>query len=268
MTRASLSFRVSQPSATNNGDDRAARAVYNVVQPLFHYFSSADADGWWYFQHVAPPGRDLEVWFHSTPAVIAELERRLLGQVAKHDRLVTLHLGRPDPPGGQEAQPPGLAERLATASSSFALELLGGGDLDAAAQLDVTALHLHFLTEALPAAERPAFLFFCWHHWTRRLAPQRRIELAEQAEKHAPDLLRRVPEPALPPEWEPAWQRYVGALKALLQSRPADDGTPLNYLLFRHAHLTHNRLGIPVATEAMAARALRIALVSGVAASA
>lgn len=259
MTRAWLSFRLLRPAGMNH-DDHTARAISDVVPALVRHLRSADADGRWQFRHTGERDCDLEISFHSTPAVIEELEHRLRLQSSKHDWPVSLvpALRRPGPRDG--AAESSLAAQLSAASSDFALELLADGGLAPDDHLNAAALNLRFLSGLLPAADRASFLFHGWQHWSRSLTPAQRIELGEQAAKEAEHIMRTTEQSVTQAHWLDPWQRYFRALESILDSQSSAAGTPINYLLFEHAHLTHNRLGVPAGVEAVAARALRTAL--------
>jgi hypothetical protein len=111
--------------------------------------------------------------------------------------------------------------------------------------------HLSRLIELVDESARAGLLFQCWEHWSRELEPRRRREVADLAVSRAPGIVRDACS---------AFGRSVdwdGYLSAVADAVAGQAGP---YLLFDHAHLTHQRLGIGVAAEAFAARVVRIGL--------
>ncbi|RKN07369.1 hypothetical protein [Streptomyces radicis] len=205
-----------------------------------------DGDG------AGPEGEpEFQVWVLSTPRVLVDVGRRLRS------------------PG--EAAAPALrggrtAVELATAHSDFALDALREGGLPPGGRLPAAVAHLRFLTGLLPTAERAAFLFACWLRDTGQLTPARRVDLGVRADRQAG--LLPGPEAGFPGDGRlrDSWEHYTKTVRGIVADRrPGPEGhgdgggVPLNYLLFEHARLAGNRLGIPRATEALAARALRAA---------
>ena len=261
MERDWLSFRLLRPAGFDH-DDHTARAVADVVPALVRHMRSADAEGRWHLGRTGgEPHGCLEVSFHSTPAVIDELEHRLHAQSAKHDWPMSLI---PTAPAGSRFRAGSdVAAHLAAASSDFALDLLASG-LTERDHLPAAVLHLRFVSDLLPAAERTAFLFHGWQLWSRPLSPDQRMDLVEQSGQlgHLTGLLAPTQWRA---DWREPWARHLRVLSSIVDTHAAAVGGALTYLLFEHAHLTHNRLGIPVAVEAVAARALRTALIDSAA---
>ncbi|RBM12337.1 hypothetical protein DEH69_20210 [Streptomyces sp. PT12] len=205
------------------------------------------------------------MWVRSTPRVLADVGRRLgsAGEAAA-----------PALRGGQPAV------ELATAHSDFALDALRDGGLPPGGRLPAAVAHLRLLTGLLPTAERPAFLFACWLRDTGQLTPARRVDLGVRADRRA--ALLPGPEAGFPGDGRlgDSWEHYVKTVRGIVADRrrgPGGNaldgngdggnaggggdggGVSLNYLLFEHARLAANRLGIPRATAALAARALRAA---------
>ncbi len=267
MTRTQLSFRL-LTQASMKHSDHANRAMTEVVPALVSHLRSADAEGHWHFRREGGTlDAEVEVCFHATPSVIDELEHQLRLQIRQHDW--PMHLPGPRhssaAPGssGAASQAPSVADRLSACSSDFALNVLANGGLAAAERLCAAAANLRFVTEIMPGAakpaERAAFLFLGWQQWSRELSPAKRLALGGQACEVAPAILSQAAETIADSRWNGLWQDYFAAVESILASGQSP-GLPVRYVLFEHAHLTHNRLGIPAATEALAARALREAL--------
>jgi hypothetical protein len=260
MTREWFSSRLPRP-AWSEQQEYPAQAILDVVPALVRHLRTADPEGRWHFwRHPEPPGEVLDVWFHTTPAVGDELAYRLHVQVTRHGWSADPVWNRASAPASGAHRTTGLLADLSVLSCDFALDLLGDGDLDSAAQLDAATRHLRFLSGLMPPADRPAFLFLCWQHWSRELTADQRVERGRQADQLAMELLHRAAGTA---PWQQRWDRYFDEFCAVLQGDSGDPDQPVKYVLFDHAHLTHNRLGIAADTEALAARAVRTALRSG-----
>lgn len=260
MTREWFSFRLPRPTWSDH-QEYPAQAISDVVPALVRHLRTADPEGRWHFRrHPAPPGEVLDVWFHTAPAVGDELAHRLQVQAARHDWPASPVRSRAGSPATGPDRTSGLLADLSVLSSDLALDLLGDGDLGPVAQLDAATRHLRFLSGLMPDRDRPAFLFLCWQHWSRELTADQRVELVRQADQQAAELLHPA---AGTDRWQHRWDRYFDEFNALLQGEAGDPDLPVNYVLFDHAHLTHNRLGIMAGTEALAARAVRAALHTG-----
>ena len=105
--------------------------------------------------------------------------------------------------------------------------------------------HLAEVTAGLTTGDRAAFLFHCWQLCSAELEPADRVRLARRADVLAKEATTQT---AIPPHALAAWHRYLTALRASYTT---------NYSLFRHSQLTHERLGVPAADQALAARVLR-----------
>jgi hypothetical protein len=263
VTRNWLSFRLLK-SLSMDHDDHAALALPAVVRELVDQLRSADVDGRWFFQRLdGHPGPSLGLWFRSTTAVLHELEQKLRAESMKRDWPLTADHYEPQRAKYASRRGVELATRLAAASSDFALDLLDGGEPLPDAQLPLAVLHLEHLVELVPERDRRSFLFLCWQHWTAGMRPGQRIELGIHADCEAETVHRAVADIRMREHLDDSWQRYLRMIRGVTASRRPTDAPPMNYLLFDHAHLTHNRLGIPVAVEAQAARVLRAALGRG-----
>ncbi|MCK1816961.1 hypothetical protein MTQ13_22220 [Streptomyces sp. XM4011] len=120
--------------------------------------------------------------------------------------------------------------------------------------------HVGRVAELVPDAERAGFLFQCWQWRAAELAPGERRELAARAAAEAAGLLREAAGLRWPAGVRPAWDRYLRTAAALAAEAPPSPELPVNYLLFEHIRLTHRRLGVPAAAEALAARVVRAGL--------
>ncbi|MFW6695348.1 hypothetical protein [Streptomyces sp. MAR4 CNX-425] len=233
--------------------DHVSLLVTDVLPALVSHLRSADGQGRWRLErHPESAPVALEIRFESVPDVLGELEQRVQHAAARLG--LSVEVSRTGADGS------GVSAALSELASELALKVLGGGPLDRAEQVSTAALHLRLLTELTPPGNRPAFLFLNWQHWSRTLGPALRVELHEQAEKLAPALLAGTVETARDHRHRPAWTEYGRALRTTVADHAAAGRPALAYELFDHAHHTHLRLGITVAAEAVAARALRSAL--------
>ncbi|MEU6593900.1 hypothetical protein ABZ923_32600 [Streptomyces sp. NPDC046881] len=226
---------------------------------------AADPGSQWFFHRREDGGEPVaDLWFHSYDTVLADTV----------DRLGAGHGPDGSPSGWSSAAAPGVpaglsggspaagapAVALASASSDLALAVLRDGVPTADAQRSLALLHLRTLAGLIPDGHRLGFLFLYWQAQATALSPGERIAVAQLADR---EIGERPWEPSgdfWPGEHaERAWRDYVRAAHALVAAESAAGG-PVNYLLFRHARETHARLGVPAATEAFAARAVRAAL--------
>lgn len=236
----------------------AAPAVWDASDRLLAFaraLRAADPRARWLFQRLDNGSRPyLGVWTDCDPAAGARTAAAHSAvavdpaAVAVPERYLPPAARYPDGPGREQA------ELLAMASSELIAEI------PVPAALPVVVLHLRELVDLLPAADRPGFLFTCWQEWSSELEPRRRVELAMESDYQAKLLGAAILDPALAGERGPAWARYLDTLRRVVDAADADPQTPLGYLLFDHAHLTHNRLGVSPDLEAMAARLLRAVL--------
>lgn len=256
MTPYCLRCRLSGPPQADKDDK--TQLLSDVLPGLVRYFRSADPGGRWFFQRFH---NHLELWFCSATAVRHELELRLAAECARRGWPMAM-----DHCGPQSECYAGTCDaELSLASSELALDLLNAGELREDAQLAMAVRHLRYIVELIPGGDRAAFLFFYWTYWASGMSPGQRIDLAKRADRESELILRAATDIQLLANTGDSWQRYLWAIrKAALARRPAD-GIPANYLLFKHAHLTHNRLGIGAAEEALAARVLRTMLSTGTA---
>ncbi|MCX5410019.1 hypothetical protein OHA37_40040 (plasmid) [Streptomyces sp. NBC_00335] len=257
MTRQWLFIRLPNPMRSRS-EDHVSRVVSTTVADLVSRLRTADPGGHWQFTRPGPgTGADLTLSFHSTGEVLRDLERRLRSLTAAYNRpMIT---DRYEPPTGKYGthQVIRVADQLATESSEFALTLLQDGELAASEQLRLATQHLWHLSALTAPGDRAAFLFHFWQFGTDRLEPAGRLELAAEADAYGADLIvRPLAGDVL------LWDRYVPAVRTVIED-PQEGGVPVNYLLYDHVQLTHDRLGIPVQTGALAARALRAALAAG-----
>lgn len=263
MRRGWSSFHIPK-TLTTNPDVPTEQAISDLVPPLVDHLRAADPDGRWFFQRTPDETeRTFGLCFHSTEPVLGELEHLVEVESAKRDWAVGVRRADSAPtqyPDGQCAE---FAEDLSSASSDFALDLLRMGDLgDSDEQLFTAVRHLCCLVGMTPEADRHSFLFSCWEQAASGLDPAQRIELGRRADEDAVRIVRDAA--GTPDEAQTRlWQHYLHAVRAITTECRRHEDLPTNYLLFDHAHLTHSRLGIPPATEALAARVTRTALRDG-----
>ncbi|WDZ86553.1 hypothetical protein [Micromonospora cathayae] len=234
----------------------ASLALPAALPRLVRRVHLADPGGCCFFDRVrTPAGPALEVWAHSTPPVLDDVEALLrtdpawpLGSSTVRDVTRPVH-HRHDT--GRD-----VTDELAAASSRLALDLTDGDGLDPARHVDVTTTHLRGLTDLIPVADRRSFLFVCWQQWSSELQAGQRIELSVAAE-------RSVPAPADGPVSAadaaagPAWQAYLDRTAGIVRGQRDAAGPPPAYLVFSQAEATHDRLGIPVDLAALVALRLR-----------
>lgn len=157
-----------------------------------------------------------------------------------------------------------LAVELASISSELALGLLSCPDPAWSRTLPAAIHHLSRVLEFVPEKHRLSFLFQCWQTWSNTLEPARRVAVGAFADMDAGRATKIIESVRVAESTAAHWTSYDSALAETLSDNAIPNGTPVNYLLFEHAHLTNNRLGIDTETEARAARTLRSALVSGI----
>lgn len=254
-------LRCRLPEPLQSEHDHKTQILSDVLPGLVRYFRSADPGGRWFFQRFH---NHLELWFCSAAAVRHELERRLAAEFSRHGWPMIMDCYESPSAhyiGTRDAE-------LSSASSELALDLLNAGELRGDAQLTMAVQHLCHIVELIPGGDRTAFLFFYWTYWANGMSPGQRIDLATRADRDYELILRAAAKTQLLSNTEVSWQRYLWVVRETILTRRPNDDIPANYLLFKHAHLTNNRLGIGVATEALAARALRTTLREGMAGAA
>ncbi|CAL9419414.1 hypothetical protein SUDANB105_01813 [Streptomyces sp. enrichment culture] len=257
MNRQWLFVRLPNPMRSRP-EEHTARVLATMTADLVGHLRAEDPQALWQFRRPGPAaGPDLGLWFHSTEPVLKELERRLRAQTSEHNwpMITGAHLA--ETARYRTPRTLRLADRLATVSSTFALELLRDGPLDEEQRRCLAAAHLWRLSGLTAESERAAFLFHFWQFGTDLLAPAERAELAEEADAWAlAPACRRLPGDA------GLWDGYVTAVRELVAAG-REDGVPVNFLLYDHVLLTHDRLGVAARTGARAARAVRTALAAG-----
>lgn len=237
---------------------RPGRPGDEVLRALAGRLRTADRGARWAFQRLVDrDGPHLGLWLHSRPEVLREL------------RAAARRTAPDDPITRQRHTPVGtrylgdVAARTATdlsqLSSEFALDLLAAGGPDPAVLFAVT--HLAQLAELLPARDRAAFLFQCWLHRAAELSAETRHELMGLARADAGAVLDAVAGQRWRPGQPAIWSDYLGRLPGVASAPGRLEPAP--YVIFDHAHLTHNRLGIDAADEALAAQVVRTALLAG-----
>ncbi|MFB7515231.1 hypothetical protein [Streptomyces sp. NPDC056144] len=150
-----------------------------------------------------------------------------------------------------------FSDDVTLASKELAQAVAAEPALTADEQLALAVWHVRHVVALIPEGSRRGFLFQCWQHWTEGLTPDRRTALYDRTQA-AGSALDDGP-PAMSGATEQAWDAYLRTLRRSVHAWN-EQGAPVNYLLFDHAHLTHRRLRIPAVTEALAARTVRAAL--------
>ncbi|QTD95911.1 hypothetical protein [Streptomyces cyanogenus] len=215
------------------------------------------ADGIWFFDPAEDsPGPAFALWCRTAPERREEIRTALRAEGAvriveeRHGERPVVHRG---------ARGFDLSDELAAVSSELAVALTAeGGPADQEA-LVWAVRHLQHVVGLVPQRDRRAFLFACWQQWSAGLAPEDRVSLGLQAEIEAESVTGQA---AAGPRRGPAvsWTRYTERTRAIAADPAFTAQAPGNYLLFRHAHRTHARMGLPLAVEALAARIVRAEL--------
>ncbi|MFG2951602.1 lantibiotic dehydratase C-terminal domain-containing protein [Streptomyces adustus] len=258
MNRQWLFVRLPNPMQSRP-ETHAIRVMTTMVGGLVGHLRAQDPDALWEFRRPNAAGQgDLGLWFHSFEPVLKELERRLLAHTSTYNWPMISGTYAAETAKYQTPHTLRIAHRLATRSSSFALELLLDGALDPAQRQWLAVAHLWQISRLVPEREQGAFLFHFWQFGAAGLDPAERAREAAEADARAaaPAGDARVPgDPAL-------WESYLSSVRdAVATAR--QDGVPVNFLLYDHVLLTHERLGIPARTGARAARTIRSALAAG-----
>jgi hypothetical protein len=260
MNRTWLRVRLLAPPETGS-PARHPPSIAELAPALICGLRSMDAGAEWHFRRLAAPDSCLEMHFRSHPAAIAAVESSLRRHCAERRWRLSEQDGAAwEQAAGVSRAEARLAGALSALSSDLALGLLAAGGPGAAGQVAVAALHLRLLTALVPPADRLAFLFQCWQDWGRSLSPRVRAELARTADEIAPDMTTTMARLATAPRLGPLWARYRRSLLAHWESHGPGGDAPRAYVLFQHAHLTHDMLGISPQEAAVAARALRSAM--------
>lgn len=224
---------------------RTAELVGGMVAGLVAVARRADPDAHWFFDRLdSPTGPRLRVGLHATEAALDAVRR-----------------GHPAASFATDAYPVRDAARggsLAYASSELALVLLGGDACWLAGiELPLAVAHLRHLTDLLPAADRLGFLFLHWQDRGRCLTGAHRRDLAAQADADAEKIVLAAGDLPLAGAAAIAWRRYLDRVAEVVRG---DHQAPRGFLLAQHAQLAHQRWGIDAAVDALAAMALRLAL--------
>jgi hypothetical protein len=247
-------IRLLEPLRTEHGAHFTA-GLPEVVSGLAAQLRAGDAAARWSFLPLCDQhGPHVGLWFYSTPDVRTGVEHSLR---AEADRRGWQVLGDDYAAPTAKYNSEHLLDRaaaLAEVSSDLALALAGNGTLTGYPETTIAVLHLAYLVELIDESKRAAFLFHCWEHWSRELTPEHRVELASQAPDQIERELRTAADARLLESASEWWRRYLAGVRA----NTTDLAGP--YLLFDHAHLTHQRLGISARTEALAARIVRTGL--------
>ena len=260
MTRKWLSCRLSGPEWADPGSGQGP-GLPALVSDLVSDLRQADAGGSWLFRRLRTGGDpELGIWFHATPGTLRELAECARAESAPRAARLTAEVSDEHHAAGRDSFRTEAADALSIASSEFALDIIREGGFTPERQLSLAVLHLRRLVGLVPAGDRLAFLFLCWQHWTADLSAEERIGLGIQVSLGADAALEAAGEFRMSEAADRSWQTYHRAVHALAAEQAEDDSAPINYLLFEHAHLTHSRLGIPAAVEALAARLVRAEL--------
>lgn len=247
VTRNWLFVRLLKPQWMGS-ENHPAGLLPSIVPDLAGRLRALDAGGQWAFQRMDDEnGPHAGLWFSARQEVLADLESRLIETAAR--KQIPVSVDQQPVVNYPTAEERAVAVALAEASSDLAIELLKDGELDADARLLAAVHHLARVVE-LTGGDRAAFLFHCWQQWTSSLSPQGRIDLVHDADTHDLDLSGAF--------HREHWQRYEARTRAIVENQNV-----AGYVLFDHAHMAHNRLGIDPRTEALAARLVRVALTRG-----
>lgn len=242
-----------------SGDGAAIRLVRELVRAL----RLTDPEGSWSFLRLIDGhGSRLGLWLNTTAGAHAALDDILHTAAGRPDRPVSVD--RYEPPNGSDL-PQGVAvdENICTASSEFALAVLGEqGRLALDDPSPLALLHLWRVLHLIRARDRSHFLFLYWRHGTVELTPSARVALASLTEARTSALLRATADLQLHPATHQRHEHYLDALRRTVLTRRRLDNGPANYLVFTHSQLTDNRLGIPPSVASGAAWALRAAIIT------
>jgi len=224
---------------------RAATLPGPAVGALIAAARQADPDAHWYFDRLdSPTGPLLQIGLHATDAALDAVRHRCPAAAQDTGAYAIIDAAR----GGL----------LAHASSELALTLLGESVWLAGCELPLAVAHLRHLTDLLPVADRPGFLFLHWQDRGRRLTGAHRRDLAARASTEAEKIVLAAGELPLSAAAAIAWRHYLGRVADV---GAAEHPVPRGFLLAQHAALAHQRWGVDAADDALAAMALRLVLV-------
>ncbi|MEU6076773.1 hypothetical protein [Micromonospora sp. NPDC047074] len=232
-------------------DERVTELVRTVLPDLVAAVRRHDPRAGWFFDRPGGPG--LSLGFHAGRSGLREVDRRLRA----HPGPASVTSGLPDPYAVRDTARGGP---LAQAGSELALAVLADGAVPADAELPVAVLHLGHLVDLVPAADRAAFLFLHWQDSSGSLTGAQRRDLVAQADAEAEKLVLAATHLAMTPGRAAAAHRYLNAVRDLTAQDCRSSGAPRTWLLAEHARLTQRRLGIGPAVDALAAMALRLAI--------
>lgn len=226
-----------------------------ILTGLVDQLRFTDPASTWRFERTdSHAGSALELRFRSHPAALHMVEAKLRSYLT-HQRTMTVERNLSAPASdGHRSRFDAVVDGIAAASSDFALALFAADPASAEDRLSLAVLHLRSLINLVPAEDRLPFLFLCWQHWAGSMTPGERVSSGHKADALTGGFATEAPDFGD----DDCWHRYLGALADLTSSLPADSGLPSSYLLFDNAHRTHQRLGIPLALEAVAARIVRL----------
>lgn len=267
MTRNWLFVRLLEHPVPDRVPERAL--FPSLVSELVDRVRSVDSEALWYFEPLEGRlGPHIGLWLFSRPEILQDIRRDLDRAAGERGRPVAWDRYEPPMSKYLDHATVDLAARLATASSELALGLLRdsavAGRAGAVPGIGVAFLHLALLTELLAVDDRVPFLFQCWQHWVNELPARLRAEVTRLRRSAVEAATRQVfGLPGTGAGDAGHWERYTRTVGSLVAEHASV--APVGYLLFDHAHLTHRRLGVEVADEALAAHALRTALRTGVA---
>lgn len=240
--------------------DVTVRRIALILRPVLDRLLGDPSHCRWSFQRLPDVrvGTSVRLSFHAATPVLDALEAQSeqaldeLGWQTSTDR----ELFRADVPADR------VGMVFSTLSSELALALLVESALPAAAKRAFAVTHLLRLVTLVPEADRATFLFTCWRDSSARMSRAQRVVIAREADRWDSCPVREDVEFAWDHGRTGQWQRYLDAIGELAADARAAE-LPLNYLLFDHARLTHNRVGISPDNEGFAAWLLRSALVNG-----
>ncbi len=238
--------------------DVTVRRVALILRPVLDRLLADTAPCHWSFQrlHDARIGTSVRLSFHAATSVLDALEAE--GEEALDELGWQISTDREFVRSVVPAEHVGMM--FSTLSSELALALFVDGTLPAAAKRAFAVTHLSQLATLVPEADRATFLFTCWRDSSARMSRAQRVVIAREADRWHACPVREDVEIAWEHGKSGEWQRYVDAI-GNLAADAQDAELPLNYLLFDHARLTHNRVGISPDNEGFAAWLLRSTLV-------
>jgi hypothetical protein len=252
-------FLTARPSARCHGDESVRRVVL-IVGPIVHRLLADPACCHWSFQRLSDhqTGTSVRLSFHATSSVLDELEIECEQALNERgwDTASDRDRARSDTPSDRAAM------TFSTLSSELALALFAGGGLPGAAKRAFAVAHLLRMVTLVSVADRATFLFTCWQESSARMSREQRFVITREAKRWQDCPVKEHTELAWDRRQPDDWRRYLDSVEHLIVDAQHAE-LPVNYLLFDHARMTHNRVGIGPDNEGFAAWLLRSALING-----